>query len=335
MPRGDGSGRTIGWWASSALPGAIGMMHLHGDVESTFEGLSARIPPVGGTRLVDLEGIDDAVLARTGTESCLVMPHGGPRIRRLVTGLMEANGVQLVDASTVDAQTTWPEALDRVEATMLQALSMTESPRAIPLLLAQPRRHRSDGARPERGSPRQRTLDRLLVPPVVALAGVPNVGKSTLINRLAGRDVAITADLAGTTRDAVVARVVLDGLACEVVDLPGRREEGDEIERESIRLSERFIEEADLLVVVTDERDLNPEGLGRKPDLRVSNKADLRRGDPGDPGLGMSAMLGEGIEEFRIAVRRMLVPDEELDSEEPWLMQPASGGVPVQSPTME
>ncbi len=146
---------------------------------------------------------------------------------------------------------------------MLQALSMTESPRAIPLLLAQPGRHRSGGAPPERGSPRQRTLDRLLVPPVVALAGVPNVGKSTLINRLAGREVAITADQAGTTRDAVVARVALDGLACEVVDLPGRREEGDEIERESIRLSERFIEEADLLVLVTDERDLAPENLSR------------------------------------------------------------------------
>ena len=159
---------------------------------------------------------------------------------------------------------------------------------------------------------------------MIALAGVPNVGKSTLINRLAGREVAITADQAGTTRDAVVARVALDGLACEVVDLPGRREDGDEVERESIRLSERFIEEADLLVLVTDERDLTPEGLGRSPDLRVSNKVDLRRGDPGDSGLRMSARLGDGIEEFRVAVRRMLVPDEQLDSEEPWLMQPAT-----------
>ena len=117
-------------------------------------------------------------------------------------------------------------------------------------------------------------MNRLLTPPLIGIAGSPNVGKSTLLNALAGHEVAIAADRAGTTRDAVVSRVLIDGVACEAVDLPGRRDSEDEIEQRAIRLSDQFITNADLLILVVEHPEESPPPLSREPDLMVLNKID-------------------------------------------------------------
>ena len=159
----------------------------------------------------------------------------------------------------------------------------------------------------------------LLTPPLIGIAGSPNVGKSTLLNALAGREVAIAADIAGTTRDAVVSRVIVDGVACDAVDLPGRRASDDRVEQHAIRLSDRFITNADLLLLVVEHPEQTPPPLQREPDLVVLNKIDEVGRSDTFTGPQVSARTGEGITRLAMAIRQRLIPDRHLESAEPWV----------------
>jgi tRNA modification GTPase len=88
----------------------------------------------------------------------------------------------------------------------------------------------------------------------VVLAGQPNVGKSSLLNGLAGQDLAIVAAVPGTTRDSVREAITLDGVPLNIVDTAGLRETEDEIEKLGIARSWREIETADVLLLVCDAR---------------------------------------------------------------------------------
>ena len=306
------------WWATAPLSGAIGICHLNGALDQGFSALGIKPLEVGATRLVDIAGIDEGVLARPGVHSALLMPHGGPRVRQLISRHLEDSGLMFIDPADSDVRSRWPEARTPIEACMLDALSITESPRAVTLLLDQPRRHRDETLAPRHAwhcDPRRH----LITPPLIVITGRPNVGKSTLLNRLADTEVAITADLEGTTRDAVAARLVIDGMACDVVDLPGLRESDDPIERRAIMLSSTFLEESDLLISLIDhERDV-PETLKKKPDLVVRNKSDLGGANPQSRvDHEISAVTGDGIERLAVLIRNRLVPDELLENEAPW-----------------
>ena len=324
----------IGWWATSPLPGAIGVLHLHGNLIPVLEQLGVRIPEVGATTLADVREIDEAVIARTELDSCLLMPHGGPRVRQLISEALVELGVELTNSRSIDPRTAWPEAGDSIEALMLEALAMTESPRAIPLLLAQPERHRRNPGGTDGDPERARALKHLLSPPLIGVAGHPNVGKSTLLNRLSGREVAITADLEGTTRDAVVSRVLLDGVACELADLPGRRSSDDRIEQRAIKLSDQFIRNADLLLLVVEDPDQPPPDLGRKPDIVVLNKVDRQPPSIDFEGPAVSALTGSGIDQLAVLMRERLVPDRYLESSEPWPL-PIGSDDRAHNPTIE
>lgn len=282
------------------------------------------MPPVGASVLVDLAGIDAGIIARPGKSSILLMPHGGPRIRQLLTEAVCMAGARLLAATAVDPCDAWPEARTLIEACTLDALSRTESPRAIDLLLAQPRLHeeaRASGWEPNgEDEERARFLHRLIDPPLIAIVGRPNVGKSTLLNRLAGRELAITADSAGTTRDTVAARIELDGVACDFVDLPGDRTSDDPIEVHAITLSQSYLREADLVLALIEPGILKPPDLERKPDLIVCNKADIADIGFSPEELLVSALTGEGIEDLALALRRILIPEEAIKSTtRPWL----------------
>jgi tRNA modification GTPase len=128
-----------------------------------------------------------------------------------------------------------------------------------------------------------------------AITGAPNVGKSTLINALAGRDVAIVSEIPGTTRDALETRVVLGGVPVTLVDTAGLRETTDSIEAEGVRRAIARAEEADLVMTVVEAGSLPPVG---ESGLLVANKADL--GQPGPDGaLRISAKTGLGMDELR------------------------------------
>jgi tRNA modification GTPase len=116
----------------------------------------------------------------------------------------------------------------------------------------------------------------------VVVAGRPNVGKSSVFNRLAGTDRAIVTAIAGTTRDLVAERIDIDGLAITVVDTAGWHETLDLVEREGVSRGERAREVADLLVVVLDQSEpatkedeqLLAQTAGR-PRIVAANKSDL------------------------------------------------------------
>jgi len=117
---------------------------------------------------------------------------------------------------------------------------------------------------------------RLLAPPQVAMIGRPNVGKSTLLNRLAGRRASLVTELPGATRDWVGSLVRLGGVCVSWIDTPGRRRSDDPIERRAIELSTAVIEQSDLVVELRDPAGLDqPTGSPRTPDLVVMSKSDL------------------------------------------------------------
>src|SRR5215831_8499360 len=89
----------------------------------------------------------------------------------------------------------------------------------------------------------------------VAIAGPPNAGKSSLLNRLAGYDAAIVTDIAGTTRDPLREHLTLDGLAVTIVDTAGLRESADKIEQEGLRRARLEVGRADRVLWVVDVRE--------------------------------------------------------------------------------
>lgn len=132
-----------------------------------------------------------------------------------------------------------------------------------------------------------------------AITGAPNVGKSSLINAISGRDVAIVSDRPGTTRDALETRVVLGGVPVTLVDTAGLRETDDAIEAEGVRRALARAEDADLVLHVVEAGSAAPIGshpaAAGKAQLAVANKADVGGAGP-DGAIRISALTGEGMD---------------------------------------
>ena len=143
----------------------------------------------------------------------------------------------------------------------------------------------------------------------VVLAGQPNVGKSSLLNRLAGDDLAIVTPIAGTTRDALRSTIQIEGIPLHIIDTAGLRETDDEVEKIGIERSWREIERSDVVLLLVDARsgvtDADREILARLPErlkrITVYNKIDLsgtlaeRHDEPDTTAISLSARSGDGI----------------------------------------
>ncbi|WP_322867384.1 tRNA uridine-5-carboxymethylaminomethyl(34) synthesis GTPase MnmE [Aquicoccus sp. G2-2] len=123
----------------------------------------------------------------------------------------------------------------------------------------------------------------------VAILGAPNVGKSTLLNALAGRDAAITSEYAGTTRDVIEVRMELAGLPVTLLDTAGLRETDDHVENIGISRARERADLADLRVFLTDGAP--PDIVPREGDITVRAKGDLLHEKTG----AVSGLTGEGI----------------------------------------
>jgi tRNA modification GTPase len=147
----------------------------------------------------------------------------------------------------------------------------------------------------------------------VVLAGRPNVGKSSILNCLAGEEVAIVTPVPGTTRDFVRASILVEGVPVHLIDTAGLRESGDEVERLGIARAWEAIAKAGAVMLVTDEASSSsgddeyllarmPPGI---PVGRVLNKIDLlglpagREARDGETVIRLSARTGDGIEALR------------------------------------
>ncbi len=145
---------------------------------------------------------------------------------------------------------------------------------------------------------------------VVAIAGPPNVGKSTLINQLAKREVAIVSPHAGTTRDVIEVQLDLDGYPVTVIDTAGIRETDDPVEQEGVRRARARAAEADLVLWLADSGDAKAgHGTGHggaTPTWLVRNKIDLVRTIAGEggsyPEFRISAARGDGLSELIAAL---------------------------------
>ncbi|MBU2980329.1 tRNA uridine-5-carboxymethylaminomethyl(34) synthesis GTPase MnmE [Lentibacter algarum] len=128
----------------------------------------------------------------------------------------------------------------------------------------------------------------------VAIVGAPNVGKSTLLNALAGRDAAITSEIAGTTRDVIEVRMDIAGLSVTLLDTAGIRETADIVERMGVERAQQRAEAADLRVFLIEQGNL-PDFKPQKGDVVVTAKADLLENQTGAisgrTGIGLSDLV--------------------------------------------
>jgi tRNA modification GTPase len=134
---------------------------------------------------------------------------------------------------------------------------------------------------------------------VVAISGPPNVGKSTLMNQLARREVAIVSPHAGTTRDVIEVQLDLDGYPVTVIDTAGIRETDDPVEQEGVRRARARAAEADLVLWLADTESDGIAHEDTAPVWLVRNKIDL-----GADGVGSIGSDKAEIKEFRISARR-------------------------------
>jgi len=152
----------------------------------------------------------------------------------------------------------------------------------------------------------------------MVIVGRPNAGKSSLLNTLSGQDAAIVTEVAGTTRDILREHIEIEGLAVELVDTAGLRDDPDRLEAEGIRRAREAIRKADAILWIQDANEAATESIheleptleSSTPVITVRNKIDLT-GEPGGVQDGeavvvnISAETGQGLGELRTQIRRL------------------------------
>src|ERR1700752_1480112 len=272
----------VGLWfpgPASATGEDVAEFHVHGGravLAAVFAALSAieHVRPAepgefsrrafenGKIDLTEAEGLDDLIHADTDRQrrQALRQLKGllGDKARDWRGRLIEASalieaGIDFSDEGDVPAELIAP-ALERIKALQAEILEV---------LAAEGRSERlRDGL-------------------VVAIAGPPNVGKSTLINQLARREVAIVSPHAGTTRDVIEVQLDLDGYPVTVIDTAGIRETDDPVEQEGVRRARARAAESDLVLWLVDAQHETDRQKDAAPLWTVRNKIDLEK--PGRP----------------------------------------------------
>ncbi|MBD3625058.1 MAG: tRNA uridine-5-carboxymethylaminomethyl(34) synthesis GTPase MnmE [Rhodobacteraceae bacterium] len=226
----------------------------------------------GRMDLSQVEGLSDLVVAETEAQR-----------RQALTVMRGAIG---------DLAGSWRQKLIRASALVEATIDFEDEELPDDLVIeasGQIRQVREDLEQQLRGA---NTAERVRQGFEVAIVGAPNVGKSTLLNALAGREAAITSDIAGTTRDVIEVRMDLNGLAVTLLDTAGVREAEDRIEALGVERARARAEGADLRVFLGDAP---LEDLWQDGDLLVRPKADLGRDGSG---LAVSGLTGAGVSEL-------------------------------------
>lgn len=224
----------------------------------------------GRLDLAEVEGLSDLLAAETESQRRQAMRTAGGEMGRIADGwrdLLTRAGA-LAEASIDFADEDVPEDVPEETFRLLEQL-------------------RQEIGRELHGFP---ASERLREGFEIAVIGPPNSGKSSLINRLARREVAIVSAIPGTTRDIIELRMDLRGLAVTFLDTAGLRETADEIEAVGVDRARARAEAADLRIFLSEsgEHDLT---LLRDGDMRLRSKSDLS-----PAGGDLSAMTGEGVD---------------------------------------
>jgi tRNA modification GTPase len=252
----------------------------------------------GKLDLTQAEAVADLIAASSEAQARAALRSLDGEFSRRVTAL-----VQTLVRLRVEVEAAIDFAEDAAESAALPKLEnlLVEAGARYAALLAAARR----GARLTRGLH-------------VVIAGAPNVGKSSLLNALAGSDRAIVTAVPGTTRDVLREAIVLDGVELTLADTAGLRESEDVVEGEGIRRARAELARADLVLqVVAADAPANP--MAAPPVgvacIRIVNKIDLAGVAPhreqGPPGvtIALSARTGAGLDLLRAELRRAATGD--------------------------
>lgn len=311
----------VSWRLGSSIGGqaAIAVIELVGReraaIDAALRSMGLGKLGVGGVRLADLFGVDRGIAARWSDTLVHLMPHAGPAVVMKIAERLGELGI--AERREMDARVVYPEARDEVEARMLAALARAQSPRAVELLLDQPRRWRErDAGRGPRGEADASILNRLIEPALVVAVGPSNVGKSTLLNALAGRAVSVVADEPGTTRDHVGVLLDLGGVVVRYVDTPGMRLGAPVVERQALATAMELVKQADLVLACGDGEQPAPM-LSARAVIRVGLRSDVKPIAWGAD-IKICVPRGEGLESLVKLAREMLVPEDAIRDDRPW-----------------
>jgi tRNA modification GTPase len=287
---------------ASATGEDVGEFHVHGS-RAVLAGLFAALSAFGNVRaaepgeftrrafengkldLTEAEALDDLIHADTDRQrrQALRQMKGllGDRVRDWRAQIIEASalieaGIDFSDEGDVPAELIKP-ALERIKALHGEIAEVLAA---------------------------QGQSERLREGLVVAIAGPPNVGKSTLMNQLARREVAIVSPHAGTTRDVIEIQLDLDGYPVTVIDTAGIRETDDPVEQEGVRRARVRAGEADLVLWMIDAQHEGARQEAGASAWMVRNKIDLDAGAPGSQQLAAAAGIGGRPVEFGISASR-------------------------------
>jgi tRNA modification GTPase len=236
----------------------------------------------GKLDLTAAEGLADLVDATTRAQARQAFRQLAGELGRLYAGWRERllTALALVEAE-IDFAADGEEVPDAALARVLPDLARLEAEMAA---------HLADGSRGER----------LRAGVAIAVVGPPNVGKSSLVNLLARRDVAIVTPIPGTTRDVIEVHLDLGGVPVVLLDTAGLRETTDPVEAEGVARARSRAEQADIRLLVVDATDPAPFPPPDAATLTVVNKIDLAPTDGADGAgrIGISCRTGAGLAEL-------------------------------------
>lgn len=275
---------------------------------------------------------DEVVVAQTRAEPepwVEIHGHGGQAVVRWILELLVQDGC--TETRWQDLPPSWTGTVPNTDNRALEPLSRASTLRTANILLDQYHgafctavRAILDNWNTPAAESQLRELARfaplgrhLVKPWHVVVAGAPNVGKSSLLNALAGYQRSIVAPIAGTTRDVVTVRLAWEGWPIEFADTAGMREAIESLEAGGIARAKQAVGHADLVVWVCDQTDpdspLPPVGLTDRPILIVRNKSDLADSATPDDSFPVSATTGAGIAGLGSVIARRLVPHTPTD----------------------
>jgi tRNA modification GTPase len=307
---------------------AIAIVEIAGDVDALLAGWSVAPVAVGRVGLREVRGVDTLIIGRIGPAQAMLFPHAGPAVLKRLLAALEAAG-STPRRDTPDGLDDHPASASEAASHLDAALARAASPLAIDLLLEQPQRWRNSDGQPDQvgrlSADECRVLNRLIDPPLVVALGPPNVGKSSLLNALAGRAVSVVADEPGTTRDHVGVLVDFAGLVVRFIDAPGiggaaatSDRSNAAIQDEAQRIALGVASAADLILFCGDAASGFLSGvLPGQSSISVWLRTDLG-GSSGPVDAAVSVRRGEGTAALVRVVRDRLVPPGLLADQRAW-----------------
>lgn len=286
---------------------------------------------------------EDLIIVRTSGSIFEIQCHGGRvAIDRIRDDLTDAGAIEEMAGNGQDLSTLQ----EQIEREVERRLPTARSRKIAGLILAQATNSLCDDLTQlksvnadsdsasvavirKRLEQWQNVADHLSEPWRVVLAGAPNVGKSSLLNAIAGMERSIVYDQPGTTRDIVEVDTVIDGWAFRFVDTAGIRQEGDAEQIESLGIQQSYLaaSECDVLCLVVDDRPESQASIERlmpsnlplhtivvrnKCDLAMDTEASLCTSTPfaALPRINVSASMGQGLPALLQSIKLAMVPEE-------------------------